>query len=65
MCSLLNLCFFVFQLNQGQLTQLISNLASSQDDGNCKQLPDCIQGENGLILTDVGRMQVCISARCT
>uniref|UniRef100_A0A8C4HBE1 Sphingomyelin phosphodiesterase 4 n=1 Tax=Dicentrarchus labrax TaxID=13489 RepID=A0A8C4HBE1_DICLA len=45
-------------LNQGQLTQLISNLGSSQDDGNCKQLPDCIQGENGLILTDLGRRQI-------
>uniref|UniRef100_A0A665TUH0 Sphingomyelin phosphodiesterase 4 n=1 Tax=Echeneis naucrates TaxID=173247 RepID=A0A665TUH0_ECHNA len=45
-------------LTQGQLTQLISNLGSSQDDGNCKQLPDCIQGENGLILTDLGRRQI-------
>ncbi|TMS01411.1 Sphingomyelin phosphodiesterase 4, partial [Larimichthys crocea] len=45
-------------MNQGQLTQLISNLGSSQDDGNCKQLPDCIQGENGLILTDLGRRQI-------
>uniref|UniRef100_A0A3Q3G495 Sphingomyelin phosphodiesterase 4 n=1 Tax=Labrus bergylta TaxID=56723 RepID=A0A3Q3G495_9LABR len=45
-------------LNQGQLSQLISNLSSSQDDGNSKQLPDCIQGENGLILTDLGRMQI-------
>uniref|UniRef100_A0AAQ6IP28 Sphingomyelin phosphodiesterase 4 n=1 Tax=Anabas testudineus TaxID=64144 RepID=A0AAQ6IP28_ANATE len=45
-------------LNQGQLTQLLSNLCSSEDDGNCKQLPDCIQGENGLILTDLGRRQI-------
>uniref|UniRef100_A0A8D3D7V8 Sphingomyelin phosphodiesterase 4 n=1 Tax=Scophthalmus maximus TaxID=52904 RepID=A0A8D3D7V8_SCOMX len=45
-------------LNQGQLSQLISNLGSSQDDGNCRQLPDCVQGENGLILTDLGRRQI-------
>uniref|UniRef100_A0A665TPZ4 Sphingomyelin phosphodiesterase 4 n=1 Tax=Echeneis naucrates TaxID=173247 RepID=A0A665TPZ4_ECHNA len=54
--ALENLCE-IFKLTQGQLTQLISNLGSSQDDGNCKQLPDCIQGENGLILTDLGRRQ--------
>uniref|UniRef100_A0A665TRP2 Sphingomyelin phosphodiesterase 4 n=1 Tax=Echeneis naucrates TaxID=173247 RepID=A0A665TRP2_ECHNA len=55
--ALENLCE-IFKLTQGQLTQLISNLGSSQDDGNCKQLPDCIQGENGLILTDLGRRQI-------
>lgn len=46
------------QLNQGQLNQLISNLGSLEDDGNSKQLPDCVQSENGLILTDLGRRQV-------
>ncbi|XP_075939616.1 sphingomyelin phosphodiesterase 4 isoform X2 [Anarhichas minor] len=55
--ALENLCQ-IFKLNQGQLAQLISNLSSSQDDGNNKQLPDCIQGENGLILTDLGRKQI-------
>ncbi|XP_067442303.1 sphingomyelin phosphodiesterase 4 isoform X2 [Thunnus thynnus] len=55
--ALENLCQ-IFKLNQVQLTQLISNLSSSQDDGNYKQLPDCIQGENGLILTDLGRRQI-------
>ncbi|XP_040889076.1 sphingomyelin phosphodiesterase 4 isoform X2 [Toxotes jaculatrix] len=55
--ALENLCQ-IFKLNQGQLTQLISNLGSSQDDGNCRQLPDCIQGENGLVLTDLGRRQI-------
>uniref|UniRef100_A0A671W7R0 Sphingomyelin phosphodiesterase 4 n=1 Tax=Sparus aurata TaxID=8175 RepID=A0A671W7R0_SPAAU len=54
--ALENLCQ-IFKLNQGQLSQLISNLGSSQDDGNSKQLPDCIQGDNGLILTDLGRRQ--------
>ncbi|XP_034085113.1 sphingomyelin phosphodiesterase 4 [Gymnodraco acuticeps] len=48
----------IFKLNQGQLTQLISTLGSCQDEGNCKQLPDCIQGENGLLLTDLGRKQI-------
>lgn len=46
------------QMNQSQLTQLISNFGSSQDDGNCKLLPDCVQGEHGLVLTDLGRRQV-------
>nr|XP_020467823.1 sphingomyelin phosphodiesterase 4 isoform X2 [Monopterus albus] len=55
--ALENLCQ-IFKLNQGQMTQLISNLDCSQDDGSCKQLPDCIQGENGLILTDLGRKQI-------
>uniref|UniRef100_A0A3Q3X7P8 Sphingomyelin phosphodiesterase 4 n=1 Tax=Mola mola TaxID=94237 RepID=A0A3Q3X7P8_MOLML len=55
--ALENLCQ-IFKLNHGQLAQLMSNLGSSQDDGNCKQLPDCIQGENGLILTDLGRRQI-------
>nr|XP_046241021.1 sphingomyelin phosphodiesterase 4 isoform X2 [Scatophagus argus] len=55
--ALENLCQ-IFKLNQGQLTQLISTLGSSQDDGNSMQLPDCIQGENGLILTDLGRRQI-------
>uniref|UniRef100_A0AAQ4QHE4 Sphingomyelin phosphodiesterase 4 n=1 Tax=Gasterosteus aculeatus aculeatus TaxID=481459 RepID=A0AAQ4QHE4_GASAC len=55
--ALENLCQ-IFKLNQGQLAQLISNLGSSQDDGHCKQLPDCIQGENGLVLTDLGRKQI-------
>ncbi|KAM4583253.1 sphingomyelin phosphodiesterase 4 isoform 1-T1 [Fundulus diaphanus] len=55
--ALENLCQ-IFKLNQGQLAQLISNLSSSQDDGHSRQLPDCIQGENGLILTDLGRRQI-------
>uniref|UniRef100_A0A8C6T591 Sphingomyelin phosphodiesterase 4 n=1 Tax=Neogobius melanostomus TaxID=47308 RepID=A0A8C6T591_9GOBI len=47
----------IFKLNQGQLTQLISNMGSSEDDANGRQLPDCVQGQSGLILTDLGRMQ--------
>uniref|UniRef100_A0A8C8CIB6 Sphingomyelin phosphodiesterase 4 n=1 Tax=Oncorhynchus tshawytscha TaxID=74940 RepID=A0A8C8CIB6_ONCTS len=45
-------------LNAGQLSQLMATLGSGQDDGNSRQLPDCVQGENGLILTDLGRMQI-------
>uniref|UniRef100_A0A6Q2Z8K7 Sphingomyelin phosphodiesterase 4 n=1 Tax=Esox lucius TaxID=8010 RepID=A0A6Q2Z8K7_ESOLU len=45
-------------LNTGQLSQLMATLGSGQDDGNSRQLPDCIQGDNGLILTDLGRMQI-------
>uniref|UniRef100_A0A8C6WJY9 Sphingomyelin phosphodiesterase 4 n=1 Tax=Neogobius melanostomus TaxID=47308 RepID=A0A8C6WJY9_9GOBI len=48
----------IFKLNQGQLTQLISNMGSSEDDANGRQLPDCVQGQSGLILTDLGRMQI-------
>uniref|UniRef100_A0A674BT04 Sphingomyelin phosphodiesterase 4 n=1 Tax=Salmo trutta TaxID=8032 RepID=A0A674BT04_SALTR len=48
----------IFRLNAGQLSQLMATLGSGQDDGNSKQLPDSVQGEKGLILTDLGRMQV-------
>ncbi|XP_045064009.1 sphingomyelin phosphodiesterase 4-like isoform X2 [Coregonus clupeaformis] len=48
----------IFRLNAGQLSQLMATLSSGQDDGNSRQLPDCVQGENGLILTDLGRMQI-------
>lgn len=46
------------QLNQAQVSQLVSGLDWSQDPGTCCQLPDCIQGENGLELTELGRQQV-------
>lgn len=55
--ALENLCL-IFKLNQNQLAQLLSNLGSNQDDGHSKQLPDCVQGENGLVLTDLGRRQI-------
>ncbi|XP_026855153.2 sphingomyelin phosphodiesterase 4 isoform X1 [Electrophorus electricus] len=48
----------IFRLNSGQLSQLMANLASTEDDGGSKQLPDCIQTENGFVLTDLGRMQI-------
>ncbi|XP_076836728.1 sphingomyelin phosphodiesterase 4 isoform X2 [Brachyhypopomus gauderio] len=48
----------IFRLNSGQLSQLMANLESSEDEGGSKQLPDCIQTENGCVLTDLGRLQI-------
>ncbi|KAG5835199.1 hypothetical protein ANANG_G00269600 [Anguilla anguilla] len=49
----------IFRLNVGQVSQLMANLASAEDElGGDRQLPDCIQGDNGLILTDLGRKQI-------
>ncbi|KAL1253107.1 hypothetical protein QQF64_017800 [Cirrhinus molitorella] len=48
----------IFRLNTGQLSQLMVNVASVDDEGASKQLPDCIASENGLILTDLGRLQI-------
>ncbi|XP_016337270.1 sphingomyelin phosphodiesterase 4 isoform X5 [Sinocyclocheilus anshuiensis] len=48
----------IFRLNAGQLSQLIGNVASVDDEGASKQLPDCIPSENGLLLTDLGRLQI-------
>uniref|UniRef100_A0A8C5FDR1 Sphingomyelin phosphodiesterase 4 n=1 Tax=Gadus morhua TaxID=8049 RepID=A0A8C5FDR1_GADMO len=45
-------------LNAGQLGQIISTLGLSQDSVGSNQLPDCVQGEGGLILSDLGRMQI-------
>ncbi|XP_059924715.1 sphingomyelin phosphodiesterase 4 isoform X3 [Gadus macrocephalus] len=55
--ALENLCQ-IFKLNAGQLGQIISTLGLSQDSVGSNQLPDCVQGEGGLILTDLGRMQI-------
>ncbi|XP_045081851.1 sphingomyelin phosphodiesterase 4-like [Coregonus clupeaformis] len=44
----------VFNLNTGHLSQMM-NMGSVEES---KQLPDCIQSETGLILTDLGRMQI-------
>ncbi|XP_075869271.1 sphingomyelin phosphodiesterase 4 isoform X2 [Nelusetta ayraudi] len=55
--ALENLCH-IFKLNQAQVSQLVSGLDWSQDPGTSGQLPDCIQGENGLQLTELGRQQI-------
>ncbi|XP_058889127.1 sphingomyelin phosphodiesterase 4-like isoform X1 [Acipenser ruthenus] len=48
----------IFKLNSAQLSQLMVSFVSTQDDGGSKQLPDCIQEANGLLLTDLGRLQM-------
>ncbi|KAF4098677.1 sphingomyelin phosphodiesterase 4 isoform X2 [Onychostoma macrolepis] len=48
----------IFRLNAGQLSQMMVNVASVDDEGASKQLPDCIPSENGLVLTDLGRLQI-------
>lgn len=46
------------QLSEAQLTQLTLALGTTQDENGKKQLPDCVVGEDGLILTPLGRYQV-------
>lgn len=46
------------QLSEAQLAQLTLALGTTQDENGKKQLPDCIVGEDGLILTPLGRYQV-------
>uniref|UniRef100_A0A8C9RD01 Sphingomyelin phosphodiesterase 4 n=1 Tax=Scleropages formosus TaxID=113540 RepID=A0A8C9RD01_SCLFO len=48
----------IFRLNTGQVAQLVANLSQAPNDLGSKQLPDCIQSENGPILTDLGRLQI-------
>ncbi|XP_077459454.1 sphingomyelin phosphodiesterase 4 isoform X1 [Stigmatopora argus] len=55
--ALENLCT-IFKLNQSQLTQLVANAASDGDEGESERLPDCVPGEDGPVLTDLGRMQM-------
>ncbi|XP_069353659.1 sphingomyelin phosphodiesterase 4 isoform X3 [Eulemur rufifrons] len=47
----------IFRLSEAQLTQLTLALGTTQDENGKKQLPDCIVGEDGLILTPLGRYQ--------
>lgn len=46
------------QLSEAQLAQLTLALGTTQDENGKKQLPDCVVGEDGLILTPLGRYQV-------
>ncbi|XP_066221515.1 sphingomyelin phosphodiesterase 4 isoform X2 [Saccopteryx leptura] len=48
----------MFRLSEAQLTQLTLALGTTQDENGKKQLPDCIVGEDGLILTPLGRYQI-------
>ncbi|XP_046946221.1 sphingomyelin phosphodiesterase 4-like isoform X2 [Lynx rufus] len=46
----------MFRLSEAQLTQLTLALGTTQDENGKKQLPDCVVGEDGLILTPLGRI---------
>lgn len=48
----------IFKLNEAQLTQMMMKCGTAQDENGKKQLPDCIESENGLILTPLGRYQM-------
>ncbi|KAM6052286.1 sphingomyelin phosphodiesterase 4 isoform 2-T2 [Chlamydotis macqueenii] len=48
----------IFKLNEAQLTQMMMKCGTAQDENGKKQLPDCIESENGLILTPLGRYQI-------
>nr|XP_048677748.1 sphingomyelin phosphodiesterase 4 isoform X6 [Caretta caretta] len=48
----------IFRLNEAQLTQMMMNCGAAQDENGKKQLPDCIESEDGLILTPLGRYQI-------
>ncbi|XP_036923372.1 sphingomyelin phosphodiesterase 4 isoform X2 [Sturnira hondurensis] len=48
----------MFRLSEAQLTQLTLALGTTQDENGKKQLPDCIVGEDGLLLTPLGRYQI-------
>ncbi|XP_063769104.1 sphingomyelin phosphodiesterase 4 isoform X2 [Pseudophryne corroboree] len=48
----------IFRLNSAQLGQLTVNLGNVQDENGRNQLPDCIQNENGVFLTALGRQQL-------
>ncbi|KAM6156340.1 sphingomyelin phosphodiesterase 4 [Rhynchocyon petersi] len=48
----------IFRLSEAQLAQLTLALGTTQDEDGKKQLPDCTMGENGLVLTPLGRYQI-------
>ncbi|XP_067861546.1 sphingomyelin phosphodiesterase 4 isoform X2 [Heptranchias perlo] len=48
----------VFKLSTPHLSALATNVGAASDENGRYQLPDCIQGENGLTLTQLGRYQV-------
>uniref|UniRef100_A0A8C2TD79 Sphingomyelin phosphodiesterase 4 n=1 Tax=Coturnix japonica TaxID=93934 RepID=A0A8C2TD79_COTJA len=45
-------------LSEAQLNQMMMKCGTAQDENGKKQLPDCIESENGLILTPLGRYQM-------
>ncbi|XP_043572149.1 sphingomyelin phosphodiesterase 4 isoform X5 [Chiloscyllium plagiosum] len=55
--SLEYLCL-VFKFSTPHLTSLAMNVGAATDENGRHQIPDCIQGENGLTLTQLGRYQI-------
>ncbi|XP_057348365.1 sphingomyelin phosphodiesterase 4 isoform X3 [Manis pentadactyla] len=48
----------VFRLSEAQLAQLTLASGTARDESGKKLLPDCTVGEDGLILTPLGRYQI-------
>ncbi|XP_070618625.1 sphingomyelin phosphodiesterase 4 isoform X2 [Erythrolamprus reginae] len=48
----------IFRLNEAQLSQLILNRAGALEENGKKLLPDCIEDQDGLMLTPLGRYQI-------
>ncbi|XP_075071651.1 sphingomyelin phosphodiesterase 4 isoform X2 [Mixophyes fleayi] len=48
----------IFRLNSAHLGQLTVNSGTVQDESGRNQLPDCIQNEDGVFLTPLGRKQI-------
>lgn len=45
-------------MNSSQLSQFTVKLGNVKDENGRNHLPDCVQTENGVLLTDLGRKQV-------
>ncbi|KAM5194122.1 sphingomyelin phosphodiesterase 4 isoform 2-T2 [Mantella aurantiaca] len=48
----------IFRMNSTQLSQFTVKMGNVKDENGRNQLPDCIQSENGVLLTDLGRKQI-------
>ncbi|XP_048467232.1 sphingomyelin phosphodiesterase 4 isoform X3 [Rhincodon typus] len=55
--SLEYLCL-VFKFSTPHLSTLAMNVGAAPDENGRHQMPDCIRGENGLTLTQLGRYQI-------
>ncbi|XP_042193490.1 sphingomyelin phosphodiesterase 4 isoform X2 [Callorhinchus milii] len=48
----------MFRLNPSQVSQLSSSVGAASEESSQPSLPDCVQGDHGLILTPLGRYQI-------
>uniref|UniRef100_A0A8C5LPJ1 Sphingomyelin phosphodiesterase 4 n=1 Tax=Leptobrachium leishanense TaxID=445787 RepID=A0A8C5LPJ1_9ANUR len=48
----------IFRLNSAQLSQFTLNSLNSPHENGRNQLPDCVETDDGLILTSLGRYQI-------